>query len=200
MAEMKGEDAQVHQSSIVRSRNILLCECRLAGTLDPRTGADGGAGRGQVGGGPAGSPIAEPEPAFLRSRLAGLAGFCMLVSVAPTRAGEMAGVSLKPLRLLSKGFVVPKLVAKWRSVTAGDRSGLSISRERFRAMCMLTGLRAVRVTGTLSKSIDSSIRGVERERLCVAPRESSERSISAGRIGCEVRGISEPEYRFGKSE
>lgn len=153
-----------------------------------------------MGGGPAGSPIAEPEPAFLRTSLIGLAALCMFGSVATAWAGGLAGVSLQPLRLLSKGFVVPKLVAKWRSVTAGDRSGLSISRERFRAMCMLTGLRAVRVTGTLSKSIDSFIRGVERERLCVAPRESSERSISAGRIGCEVRGISEPEYRFGKSE
>lgn len=51
---------------MVRSRTTRLETDKLGRTLEPRAYDEGGAGRGRVGGGPAGGPLAELEEAFPR--------------------------------------------------------------------------------------------------------------------------------------
>lgn len=135
-----------------------------AGTLDPRMCPDGGSGRGQVGGGPAGGPVtAEPEVANRRHCFATR---CIVTLAASTLGMQRWLGSPNMLLLLLNGFAVPKFVAKWSSVTAGDRSAFSISAEKPGAICMLAGLCIIlRDLGRLGMLAGSSGRGVESERL-----------------------------------
>jgi hypothetical protein len=114
----------------------------------------------------------------------------------------MVGGSAKMLLLLSNGLTVPKLVAKWRSVTARERSSLSISRELFALICMLAGRRNLWDCGTLSRLVDSSRLGVEEERLRVKVATESFGGYATS-VGGEARKAlwrSADECRFEKSE